>query len=205
MLRRSEYPDKCDAAPVIECYFSHFSRFPLLLQEILRVQQLSDGAGVDELLNSFDEAHSPTAAKPEVDSPRVAELRQLAAAYLAGLRKRQAAENKLAAKRDQELTENDQEQIGEEVAASMRKGFFRAHRQMMQSLAEERKRQHERLKRKLQRSRVKRTEAREKELCRDLDGDERLEIETTLAAIYERERVKLDDNFDEQELQAILK
>jgi hypothetical protein len=75
----------------------------------------------------------------------------------------------------------------------------------MQSFAEERKRQHERLKRKLQRSKVKRTEAKAKELGRELDDDERNEVETTLAAIYERERVKLDDNFDEQELEAILK
>src|SRR3546814_20285409 len=76
---------------------------------------------------------------------------------------------------------------------------------MVQSLADERVKQHERLQRKLQRSRIKRTDARKQELDRELSDAESADIEATLATIYQREVDKLDNNFDEQERQAILR
>lgn len=75
---------------------------------------------------------------------------------------------------------------------------------MMQSLAEERVRQRQRLERKLHRSKVKRMEARAQELGRELDDSEKEEIGSTLAVIYEREVSKMENSFDEQELQAIV-
>lgn len=96
-------------------------------------------------------------------------------------------------------------QVAEEVALSMKRAFNRAHRQMLQSLADERQKQHERLQRKLHRSRTKRLAAKANELGRDFAKDEKNEVEATLQAIYQREVVKLDDSFDEEELRAILK
>src|SRR3546814_10037440 len=52
---------------------------------------------------------------------------------------------------------------------------------------------------------IKRTDARKQELDRELSDAESADIEATLATIYQREVDKLDNNFDEQERQAILR
>lgn len=88
------------------------------MQEILRQQQLHrEGVILDDESDTLDETDSPTVAEQQENSPRVALLKQLASAFLTGLRKLQTAEYKAVVNKEQVLSDEEQSQVRKRTGA----------------------------------------------------------------------------------------